>query len=308
MRTSLVSPTTPAQWQQYFALRYAILREPWQQPLGSERDDAEAEAYHLMVENSAGVVLAVGRCQLLTPESAQIRFMAVATEQQGKGFGRQVLRGLEEWAQQQGCRTVQLNAREQAVEFYRRLGYQLGEAASTLFGIPHWQMQKSLVCAGSPELWQQWGQQLQQLWHQKIPLSAFMQLTVQQFDGRALVCAAELAPNKNLHHSMFAGSIYALATLTGWGMVHLQLQALGLTGDIVLADANIRYRAPLVQQPSARVSLLDCDGDLTGLLRGKQVRQQLRVTLYSGQQAVAEFSGCYAVLPKKTSAMTTETA
>jgi len=297
MKTALVSPQTPAQWQKYFELRYQVLRAPWQQPLGSERDQQEEQAFHLMLETAEGAVLAVGRCQLLDAETAQVRYMAVAPTAQGQGLGQQVLAGLELWAQQQGAQQLLLNARDSAVGFYHKQGYRDGAVQPPLFGIPHLQMWKTLCLGASPDLRQHWTTQLQHTWHQTIPLSAFMQLQVQSFDGKTLCCQAPLAPNINLHQSMFAGSIYSLATLTGWGMVYLQLQALGLSGDIVLADASIRYLAPLTTSPNARINLLHCQGDLSRLSQGRKARQQLQVELFAAEQKVAEFSGRFVVLP-----------
>lgn len=298
MKITLVSPQTKAQWQKYFDLRYQVLRAPWGQPLGSERDQMEDQAFHLMFEAEDGSVCAVGRCQLNDAKRAQVRYMAVAPAAQGLGLGQQLLSGLELWAQQQGAQQLQLNARETAIGFYRKQGYRDGEVQPPLFGIPHLQMWKTLVFHSAAQLWPDWLVELQQTWHQTIPLSAFMQLEVQSFDGKALTCQAPLAPNKNLHQSMFAGSIYSLATLTGWGMVYLQLKDLGLQGDIVLADAQIRYLAPLLTEPTAHVNLVNCKGDLSKLASGRKARQQLLVQVFSAKQQVAEFIGQFVVLPR----------
>ena len=158
-------------------------------------------------------------------------------------------------------------------------------------------MTKRLRLGGDTAQFARWCATLQQTWHQTIPLSAFMQLQITQFDGNLLACQAPLAPNKNLHHTMFAGSIYSLLTLTGWGLIWLQLQALGLQGDIVLADADIRYLAPVQQDARAQVQLLDAVGDLTALTRGRRVRQLLTVRLTEGDRLLAEFHGRFVVKP-----------
>ncbi len=298
MKTTLISPQTPVQWQKYFDVRYQVLRAPWQQPLGSERDQDEDQAFHLMAEAADGTVLAVGRCQLIDANCAQVRYMAVSPAAQGQGLGQQVLAGLELWAQQQGAQQVRLNARENAIGFYRKQGYRDGAAQPPLFDIPHLQMSKTLSFNACADQWPSWLTELQQTWHQTIPLSAFMQLQVQAFDGKMLTCQAPLAPNKNLHQSMFAGSIYSLATLTGWGMVYLQLKDLALQGDIVLADAQIRYLAPLLTEPTAQVNLVHCKGDLAKLSSGRKARQQLLVQVFSATKQVAEFVGHFVVIPK----------
>jgi thioesterase domain-containing protein len=297
MKWQLITPATEAQWQAYYQLRYQVLRAPWQQPPGSERDDLETQAHHRMLVNAAGDVLAVGRLHLVDATTAQVRYMAVAEAARGQGLGAVMLLALEQQAVVIGAQRIVLNARDSAVVFYQKSGYQLGVAQAPLFGIPHWQMHKALYLAGSAAEWQHWVQALTQTWHQGIPLSEFMQLQVQSFDGHQLRCQAPLAPNKNPHQTMFAGSIYSMATLTGWGMVYLQLKALGLRGDIVLADAQIRYLAPLQHLPSAQVNLLQIKGDLALLARGLKVRQRLQVQIMDADRKVAEFEGRFVVLP-----------
>lgn len=297
MKWQLITPATEAQWQDYYQLRYLVLRAPWQQPPGSERDELELKAHHRMIVNAAGEVLAVGRLHQVDADTAQVRYMAVAEAARGSGFGVVMLQALEQQALAIGVQRVILNARDSAVVFYKKSGYQVGAAQPPLFGIAHWQMYKALYLTGSATDWQNWVQALTQTWQQGIPLSEFMQLQVQSFDGHQLRCHAPLAPNKNPHQTMFAGSIYSMATLTGWGMVFLQLKALGLKGDIVLADAQIRYLAPLQHKPSAQVDLLQLKGDLTPLVRGQKVRQQLKVQIMDGDNKVGEFEGRFVVLP-----------
>lgn len=297
MKWQLITPASEAQWQAYYQLRYLVLRAPWQQPPGSERDELEMQAHHRMIVNAAGEVLAVGRLHLVDATTAQVRYMAVAEVARGSGLGAQMLLALEQQAVAIGAQQVILNARDSAVVFYKKSGYQLGAEQPPLFGIAHWQMKKALYLTGSTAAWQSWVQALSQTWQQGIPLSEFMQLQVQSFDGHQLQCKAPLAPNKNPHQTMFAGSIYSMATLTGWGMVFLQLKALGLQGDIVLADAQIRYLAPVHHAPAAQVNLLQLKGDLTPLARGQKVRQHLTVHIMDGDKKVGEFEGRFVVLP-----------
>ncbi|NRQ41054.1 YiiD C-terminal domain-containing protein [Rheinheimera sp. YQF-2] len=295
----LRSPQTPTEWQRYYQLRWQVLRAPWQQPPGSERDELEAQAYHLMLITAEGEVAAVGRLHRLEHDGAQVRYMAVAPEYQGKGAGSKILAALEMQAVQWGCGYLRLNARDTALPFYQRHGYQQAGIAAPLYGIAHVVMQKPLRLGGTAEQQQQWCTQLAETWQQTIPLSQYMQLGIDSFDGNELRCGAPLAPNINLHQTMFAGSIYALATLTGWGMLYLQLQALGLQGDQVLADASIKYLRPVAAEPQARCALQDCSGSLQGLSEGRKAVQLIKVQVFSAGEPVVEFNGRYAVLPKK---------
>lgn len=299
MTYQVTTPVSTADWQAYYQLRYQVLRQPWGQPPGSERDELEADSAHRMIRDSDGTVVAVGRLHRLADGWCQIRYMAVAESMRGKGLGALVLRALERQALEWGCRQLTLNARENALAFYQQLGYLPGQHLEPLFGIAHQQMSKTLRLAADPQQLLHWCTALQQTWHHTIPLSAFMQLTIDQFDGHLLVCKAPLAPNKNLHQSMFAGSIYSLLTLTGWGLVWLQLQAAGLQGDIVLADADIRYLAPVTVDARAEVLLTEVCGDLSHLRQGRKVKQQLCVRLVEQGRILAEFHGRFAVLPVK---------
>jgi len=297
MKWQLITPQTEAQWLAYYQLRYQVLRAPWQQPPGSERDELEAQSHHRMLINAQGEALAAGRLHQVDASTAQVRYMAVAEHARGEGLGAVILQALEQQAVVIGVQRIILNARESAVGFYKKSGYQLGAEQAPLFGIAHWQMAKALSLPGSAEQLKSWVDSLTQTWQQGIPLSQFMQLRVQSFDGHLLRCEAPLAPNINPHQTMFAGSIYSMATLTGWGMVYLQLQALGLSGDIVLADAQIRYLKPLQQCPSAQISLLQVTGDLSPLALGQKVRQRLQVDVMDADCKVAEFSGRFVILP-----------
>ena len=152
MPLSLVcSPRTPAEWTAYYGLRYAVLRQPWQQPPGSERvpaDDAPGTVHALLLADdgrAAPRALAVGMLQPTVAHQGQVRFMAVAPEAAGTGLGRQILAALETQAHAAGLTEIVLHARAAAVGFYERLGYAVVAPSHTLFGVvPHFLMRKEL--------------------------------------------------------------------------------------------------------------------------------------------------------------------
>ena len=124
-------------------LRYAILRKPWQQSKDSSSDGHEDTSYNAFVKNEEGKVIACGRLQLNEGHIAQIRYMAVANNQQGKGLGRMILIALEEKAKEIGAKKIELQARENALEFYKANNYNLKERTHLLFGvIQHYLMEK----------------------------------------------------------------------------------------------------------------------------------------------------------------------
>ena len=88
---------------------------------------------------------------------------------------------------------------------------------------------------------------LQTIWHEQIPLSKAMDMRIESFADHVLTCRASLGPNVNVHGTAFAGSLYAVQALTGWGMMHLQLQLNALDASIVIANGNIDYANPVAE-------------------------------------------------------------
>ena len=140
---------------------------------------------------------------------------------------------------------------------------------------------------------------LQQIWHQTIPLSKVMNINICYFDQQSLITNCDPAINKNLHNTMFAGSIYTLATLTGWAWVYFALQTQLQQADIVLAEGNIRYIAPLAGVANARTSLNLVTGNAEPLTQGKNARFNIDVEVCCGDQVVAIFTGSYVAIAKR---------
>jgi thioesterase domain-containing protein len=292
------SPKTALEFEQYFQLRWQVLRQPWGQALGSERDSLEQESFHRIIIDENNKVLAVGRLEKSNQFTGQIRFMAVSEAAQGQGFGQQMMKALEFEAQKLGITDLTLNARENAVAFYQRLGYTLHGFSHRLFDeIEHFSMSKKLSHCNNHQ--QRSSVALQDIWHDTIPLSKAMNIQISYFDGKELITHCDGSFNKNLHNTMFAGSIYTLATLSGWGWVYLQLQHLQLKGDIVLANANIEYHKPITGLGYAKVIAESVSGDFTRLTLGKNARIKLTAYLYCGDTVAATFNGSYAVLAPK---------
>ena len=141
----VIEPTTEEQFKQYYQLRYDTLRKPWDQPEGSEHAEDDDTAVHAMLVDDEGEAVGVCRLHLNTPEEGQIRFMGIRADKQGQRLGDQLLHYLEERARELGATTMTLQARENAVNFYRRNGYEVVEKTYLLFGsIQHYKMARQL--------------------------------------------------------------------------------------------------------------------------------------------------------------------
>ncbi len=136
---------TAEEFKNYFHLRWKLLRAPWNQPEGSETDELEDQCFHLMAIDDKKQVVGVARLQFNSAIEAQIRYMAVTGEFQRKGIGHELVNSLEQQAKSTSHTKIILDAREQAVDFYRKLGYEITGENYLLFDlIQHYRMQKTI--------------------------------------------------------------------------------------------------------------------------------------------------------------------
>lgn len=291
------TPSTKQAFTQYYDLRWQILRQPWSQPKGSERDELEHQSCHRMLLSANNECVAVIRFHKISPHECVIRYMAIAETWQRQGVGHYLMSLVEQEAISQGISDITLKARENAIPFYQAIGFSLGDYSHTLYdNIVHFTMTKKLSKPTAYEF----ASQLTTLWHNTIPISQTMQIACVYVDAEKLITTADKITNQNLHHTMFAGSQYSLLTLTGWGWVYYLLHQQHLSGDIVLAKANIRYLTPCHGHAHAITTSLVPQVDLSALKNNKKVKVSLQVTLFCGDIKVAIFDGDYAVIPKTT--------
>ena len=145
MEKIIRQPITSVEWNAYFDLRYRILRAPWNQPPGSEKNEGDQSAKHAAYFLNEKII-GVGRLDLFENEYGQVRFMAVENNYQGGGIGKSIIQYLEDLSIARGDKGMVLHARENALEFYNKLGYSVVEKSHLLFGeIQHYLMNKDYV-------------------------------------------------------------------------------------------------------------------------------------------------------------------
>ena len=144
MDVRICEPQTSKEFNDYYELRWIVLRKPWKQPKGSVKDEFEGNSTHIMACIRKEIV-GVGRIHLKSKEKMQIRYMAVKEKYRSKGIGALVLKELEKRAKNKQIKHIVLNARENALQFYIKNGYSIVGKGDTLFdNINHWIMQKDL--------------------------------------------------------------------------------------------------------------------------------------------------------------------
>jgi N-acetylglutamate synthase-like GNAT family acetyltransferase len=132
--------TTQEELDKIIRLRYEILRAPWGQTADTATDDFESKSINAFIEEN-GRIIACGRLQENQNKVGQIRYMAVSNDHQGRSLGKTIVKYLENKAEELQLEKIELQARENAVEFYKRCGYSVKEKSFLLWGeIQHFLM------------------------------------------------------------------------------------------------------------------------------------------------------------------------
>ena len=117
--------------------------------------------------------------------------------------------------------------------------------------------------------------------HRTIPLSAAMGYEIVELDEARIVVEAPLQPNINIHGTGFAGSLYSLGVLSAWALCNHVIDDAGLDAELVVADAAIRYRAPVRGRIRCccRLNSNQIQGFVSGLRARGRARIQVEVDI-----------------------------
>ncbi len=141
----ILQPNAPEEWEAYYRLRYEILRKPWNQKENTTKDEWEDQSLHFLVMDDLNEPIATGRLQINSSTEGQIRSMAVREEYRNKGIGNLLIKTLEAECAKRGITTIVLDAREPALDFYKKNAYVVVADSYLLFGtIKHFRMTKQI--------------------------------------------------------------------------------------------------------------------------------------------------------------------
>ncbi len=111
-----------------------------------------------------------------------------------------------------------------------------------------------------------------------IPPVAAMQPRIARYDGQRLRLHAALSLHVNDKGCAFGGSLASLMTLAAWGLVTLKVHEAGLDADVFVADAQVRYLAPLYADLEAEAGLA-ADQSWDGFIATLRARGRARAVL-----------------------------
>ena len=130
--------------------------------------------------------------------------------------------------------------------------------------------------------------------HEKIPLTRAMEVRVESNDERQLTLIAPLAANHNHLGTAFGGSLAALAMLTGYALLWLEL------GDrdahIVISESSLQFRRPVRGELRASCRRpAELQAFLEAFAAKGKARLKLDVAIDSEGEVAVEFVGTYVV-------------
>ncbi|MEH0156908.1 GNAT family N-acetyltransferase [Limibacter armeniacum] len=132
------------EYRKTVALRDKVLRKPLNMEFSEAELSNEFDSYHIAALNEEDEVLACLVLKPVTGTEVKMRQVAVDESQQGKGLGKLLVGFAELFAMDNGSELMTVHAREIALDFYLKLGYEkVGEQFEEI-GIPHFKVQKKL--------------------------------------------------------------------------------------------------------------------------------------------------------------------
>lgn len=137
-------PLSKLDFEQMYDLRWRILRNPWNQLRGTEKDEREGESHPFIVTINEKIV-ATARFHKNNENEGQIRYLAVEKDFRNERIASILMRYIEGFAISLGLKSIIINARKNAKEFFEKLKYEIVEEGPLLFDkIEHYIMKKML--------------------------------------------------------------------------------------------------------------------------------------------------------------------
>ena len=140
---------------------------------------------------------------------------------------------------------------------------------------------------------------LQQTLKHEIPLTQHLELRVLAYDEQGLLLGAPLAPNINHKRTAFAGSLNAVVTLAGWGLLWLILQEQEIEARVVIQDSSCHYLRPVNDDFSAfcsKPSAAEIAKMVQALRKRGRARIALQVEVRNDTDVAVAFTGRYVLV------------
>lgn len=111
-----------------------------------------------------------------------------------------------------------------------------------------------------------------------IPLTGFMDVTVDHCDADELRLMAPYEPNRNHKGAAFGGSLAALAVVTGWSLLELACWERDVDAEVVISHLDMDFLAPVTTTLISRCARPD-PGTLAHFFDAFMIHGKARIDL-----------------------------
>ena len=112
-------PKTAEEFELMCDLRWRVLRKPWEQPRGSEKNGDESISNHFIAILKDKIV-GTARYHKINENVGRVRYLAVDEKYQRKGIGTSLMEAIHLTACDHNLKYVVLSARNTVTKFFRK--------------------------------------------------------------------------------------------------------------------------------------------------------------------------------------------
>lgn len=135
---------------------------------------------------------------------------------------------------------------------------------------------------------------------QHIPISAAIGIKVESASSQQVILSAPFLNNINHKNTVFGGSLHAVATLTCWSLLHVNLLGISERNiQIVIASSEIFYTAPVISDFKAECCTPDSfewERFRKMLQRKGKARLKLNAKIFQDSQLCVSYSGQFVAI------------
>jgi len=122
--------------------------------------------------------------------------------------------------------------------------------------------------------------EIEQAVHSFFPISIEMGAKVRAYDGISVSISKPLAQNINHKSCAFGGSISALAILSGWSLLYLKLNELGIPNQLVIQKSEFNFLRP-INSDFVAVASMPSNSSWEKFLRALNRHGRSRISIHS---------------------------
>ena len=134
------------EYDESIKLRYDVLRKPLGLEFLPEDLATEFDSFHIgCYEKQTSTLVGCLILKSINPDKVKMRQVAVDAQYQSKGVGSFLVAYSESYSVTKGFKKIELHARDTAINFYKKAGYETEGPIFKEVGIDHLFMYKNLV-------------------------------------------------------------------------------------------------------------------------------------------------------------------